>query len=118
MANLAKLRYNGPMRTAKIGVLRNQLSAYLRHVRNGEEVVICDRNVPIARMVPMDSPAPTVYTDLRRDGLTEEEALLASTRKMKPPTMQMDWDAFWALPRPTVSDEAVREAIEWAKGDR
>jgi hypothetical protein len=30
----------------------------------------------------------------------------------------MDWEAFWALPTGTVSDEAVREAIEWAKGDR
>jgi antitoxin (DNA-binding transcriptional repressor) of toxin-antitoxin stability system len=106
------------MRTAKIGVLRNQLSAYLRHVRNGEEVVIYDRNVLIAKIVPTDSPAPEVETVLHRTGLTEEEALLASTRKMKPPTKQMDWDAFWALPRPTVSDEAVREAIEWAKGDR
>jgi hypothetical protein len=69
-------------------------------------------------MVPMKSAAPTTDTDLRRTGLTEEEVLLASTRKMKPPTKRMDWDAFLALPRPTVSDEAVREAIEWAKGDR
>jgi hypothetical protein len=51
-------------------------------------------------------------------GLTKEEARLASTRKMKPPKEKMDWEAFWALPRPTVSDEAAREAIEWAKGDR
>ena len=106
------------MRTAKIGVLKNQLSAYLRYVRNGEEVVIYDRNVPIAKMVPVNSPAPTVDTDLRRAGLTEVEVLLASTRRMKPPTKVMDWDAFWALPRPTVSDEAVREAIDWAKGER
>jgi hypothetical protein len=33
------------MRTVNIGVLKNQLSAYLR-VRNGEEVVVRDRNVP------------------------------------------------------------------------
>jgi prevent-host-death family protein len=105
------------MRTAKIGVLKNQLSAYLRHVRNGEEVVIYDRNVPIARMVPVESPA-SESDALSQAGLTEEEALLASSRKMRPPTKQMDWDAFLALPRPTVSDEAVREAIAWAKGDR
>jgi hypothetical protein len=34
------------MRTVNIGVLKNQLSAYLRYVRNGEEVVVRDRNVP------------------------------------------------------------------------
>jgi hypothetical protein len=29
----------------------------------------------------------------------------------------MDWEAFWALPAGNVSDEAIKEAIEWAKGD-
>jgi antitoxin (DNA-binding transcriptional repressor) of toxin-antitoxin stability system len=98
------------MRTAKIGVLRNQLSAYLRHVRNGEEVVIYDRNVPIATISPIDPS---------RDRDTEKAELIAAGI-LKPPVdpTPMDWDAFWALPRPTVSDEAVREAIEWAKGDR
>jgi len=103
------------MRTANIGTLKNQLSAYLRYVRNGEEVIICDRNVPVARILPLESDAALAPLQV---GLTEEEARLASTRKMKPPSRKMDWEAFWALPRPTVSDEAVREAIEWAKGDR
>jgi prevent-host-death family protein len=98
------------MRTANIGVLKNQLSAYLRHVRNGEEVVICDRNVPIARMVPME-PSETYG---------EEEARLIAAGIMKPPDdpTPMDWDAFWTLPSANVSDEAVREAIDWAKGER
>jgi prevent-host-death family protein len=98
------------MRTAKIGVLKNQLSAYLRHVRNGEEVVIYDRNVPIARISPIE---PSEDRDA-------EKAKLIAAGILKPPDdpTPMDWDAFWALPRPTVSDEAVREAIEWAKGDR
>jgi antitoxin (DNA-binding transcriptional repressor) of toxin-antitoxin stability system len=98
------------MRTAKIGVLRNQLSAYLHHVRNGEEVVIYDRNVPIAKMVPLE----------QADESEAEAAKLIAAGIMRPPEdpTPMDWDAFWALPRPTVSDEAVREAIEWAKGDR
>jgi prevent-host-death family protein len=98
------------MRTANIGVLKNQLSAYLRYVRNGEEVVICDRNVPIARILPLE-PSETY---------AEEEARLIAAGIMKPPDdpTPMDWDAFWALPRPIVSDEAVREAIDWAKGER
>ena len=103
------------MRTANIGVLKNRLSAYLRYVRNGEEIVVCDRNVPIARILPL---VPDSSLASRKVGLTEEEARLASTRKMKPPKEEMDREAFWALPRPNVSDEAAREAIEWAKGDR
>jgi prevent-host-death family protein len=106
------------MRTAKIGVLRNQLSAYLRHVRNGEEVVIYDRNVPIAKMVPVELPFPTHDVGALKETLTDEDAALVGTGQMKLAEKEMDWDAFWALPRPVVSDEAVREAIEWAKGDR
>jgi prevent-host-death family protein len=98
------------MRTANIGTLKNQLSAYLRLVRNGEEVIICDRNVPVARILPYQ-PA---------EGFDAEEARLIAAGIMTPPKdpTPMDWDAFWALPRPNVSDEAVKEAIEWAKGDR
>jgi antitoxin (DNA-binding transcriptional repressor) of toxin-antitoxin stability system len=106
------------MRTAKIGVLKNQLSAYLRHVRNGEEVVIYDRNVPIAKMVPVDAPYPTHNVGPLKETLSDEDAELVATGRMKLAEKEMDWDAFLALPRPTVSDEAVREAIEWAKGDR
>jgi len=98
------------MRTANIGTLKNQLSAYLRFVRNGEEVIICDRNVPVARILPIQ---PTEDFDA-------EEARLVATGILKLPESSepMDWDAFWKLPRPSVSDEAVREAIEWSKGDR
>jgi|ERR1700679_2409265 prevent-host-death family protein len=98
------------MRTANIGTLKNQLSAYIKLVRNGEEVIVCDRNVPVARILPFEPPA---------DYEAEEAALIAAGI-MTPPrsTKPMDWEAFWALPRASVSDEAVKEAIEWAKGDR
>jgi antitoxin (DNA-binding transcriptional repressor) of toxin-antitoxin stability system len=99
------------MRTVNIGVLKNQLSAYLQLVRKGEEVVVRDRNVPIARIVPFPLPLPP-------EGDHEAEAAyLIATGQMKEAKGKMDWEAFWALPRPNVSDEAVKEAIEWAKGD-
>lgn len=100
------------MRTVNIGTLKNQLSAYLHLVRNGEEVVVRDRNVPIARIVPLPMAFPP-------EGDHEAElAYLISTGQVRPPKQEMDWEAFWALPHPTVSDEAMKEAIEWAKGDR
>ena len=40
------------MRTAKISELKAQLSAHIRYVKNGEEVLILDRNTPVARLVP------------------------------------------------------------------
>ena len=99
------------MRTVNIGVLKNQLSAYLKYVRNGEEVIVRDRNVPVARILPFTLPLPA------EGDRAAEEAYLIATGQLIPAKQEMDWEAFWALPMPTVSDEAVKEAIEWAKGE-
>ncbi|MBI4042702.1 MAG: type II toxin-antitoxin system prevent-host-death family antitoxin [Deltaproteobacteria bacterium] len=40
------------MKKVKIGELKNRLSAFLNLVRKGEEVVVTDRDHPIARMIP------------------------------------------------------------------
>jgi prevent-host-death family protein len=96
------------MKTVNIGELRNQLSAYLQLVRNGEEVVIKDRNVPVARILP-----------IRPASISEEEARLVAEGKMTLPEKEMDWEAFWAIKtRPRVSAEALADAIAWSKGDR
>ena len=97
------------MRTANIGALKNQLSAYLRYVRNGEEVIVCDRNVPVARILPFRAEVD----------YAAEEARLIAAGVLTPPedTTPIDWEAFWALPTANVPDEAIREAIEWAKGE-
>jgi hypothetical protein len=29
----------------------------------------------------------------------------------------MDWDAFWAIPTGNVSDQAIKDAMDWVKGD-
>jgi len=95
------------MRTVNIGELKNQLSAYLQYVRAGEEVIVRDRNMPVARIVP--------YTAM---SASEEEAYLVAAGRLKLPEQEMDWEAFWALPRPNVPhDVAVQAAID-SKGDR
>lgn len=44
----------------KIGVLKNELSKYLRLVNEGVKVIVCDRNNPIAEIVPLsNSPQET-----------------------------------------------------------
>jgi prevent-host-death family protein len=40
------------MRTVNISDLKARLSAHIRIVRDGEEVLVCDRNKPVARIVP------------------------------------------------------------------
>jgi antitoxin (DNA-binding transcriptional repressor) of toxin-antitoxin stability system len=45
------LRFNQFMRTAKISELKAKLSAHIAYVKSGEEVLILDRNTPVARLV-------------------------------------------------------------------
>ena len=56
------------MKTVNIADLKNQLSAYIQLVRNGEEVIVKDRNLPVARI------SPYALTDLSED----ERQLVAS----------------------------------------
>ena len=95
------------MRSVNIGELKNQLSAYLQYVRNGEEVIVRDRNTPVARILPIQA-----------DSFTEDDAELVASGAMKLPEQEMDWDAFFAIPVGNVPhDVAVEAAIE-SRGDR
>jgi prevent-host-death family protein len=76
------------MASVKIADLKNNLSAYLRKVRTGEEVIICDRKSPIAKIVPLG----TSDLDL------EEQELIAKGL-MLPPQKPFDADAFFAIGR-------------------
>ena len=40
------------MKRARIAELKANLSKYLAQVRTGDTVIVCDRNTPIARLVP------------------------------------------------------------------
>ncbi|HJN44090.1 MAG: type II toxin-antitoxin system prevent-host-death family antitoxin [Vicinamibacterales bacterium] len=42
------------MKSAKVSELKAKLSGYLSDVRRGETVTVCDRQTPIARLVPLD----------------------------------------------------------------
>jgi prevent-host-death family protein len=100
------------MKSVNIGTLKNQLSAYIRYVRSGEEVLVRDRNVPVAKIVPVTAPNPD------DNDYEAEEAYLIATGQMRPAQEKLDREAFWKLPMPEVSDEALKDAIRWAKGDR
>jgi prevent-host-death family protein len=43
------------MTRVKVSELKARLSAYLRDVKNGETIVVCDRLTPIARLAPIES---------------------------------------------------------------
>ena len=46
------------MKTVNIARFKAQLSRYLRVVRKGEEIVVTDRNLPVAKVCPIREVAP------------------------------------------------------------
>src|SRR5438094_205007 len=75
---------NIAMKTVKIAELKNHLSEHLRAVEAGDEIIVTDRNRPIARIVPHSSverrvriaePFPTSLGSL--DAIHLASALLA-----------------------------------------
>ena len=89
------------MKTVNIAELKNRLSVYLNEVRGGEEIVIRDRNLPIARIVPLN----------RSSGHDDELMTLAAQGKLRLGEGVID-DSFWDLPAPRVAPELLRTALE------
>ena len=59
------------MEKATISQIKNHLSAYLKKLRAGESVLICERDQPIARLVRVEGKAcpDDKLAQLERDGL-------------------------------------------------
>ena len=98
------------MPSVQIADLKNNLSAYLRKVRAGEEVIVCDRKLPIAKIVPLSAG----------DFDLEEQELIAKGL-LRLPKKPFDADAFSAIGQgvrmPRVSDAALQRAMDFARGD-
>ena len=62
------------MRSVTISTLKAQLSAHLKLVQGGEEVLVRDRTKPIARIIPFDG-----------DDYTEQEQRLIAKGLLTPP---------------------------------
>jgi prevent-host-death family protein len=93
------------MKTVQIGDLKNHLSAHLRDVRNGEEILVRDRNEPVARIVP--------YVP---ESIEEQEKLLIARGILRPPKnppkdREKFWAEFRAMPRPKVSGRSAIQAV-------
>jgi prevent-host-death family protein len=59
------------MKKAAVARLKAELSRYLRLVKAGEEIVVTEHDVPVARIVPVRAAGAGVeaWRDLERQGL-------------------------------------------------
>ena len=75
------------MRTVNVAKLKNQLSKYLTFAKGGEEIVIRERNLPVAKLVPFSA-----------EECTEEELLLVAAGKMRLPQSPIDLEKALKIP--------------------
>lgn len=91
------------MRITNIADLRNRLTRYLREVRAGEEIIVRDRQRPIAKIVPF-----TVEDDDADDAALVAAGLMRKGSGTIPPS-------FWKARR---SPLALHAAVASLSADR
>jgi prevent-host-death family protein len=91
------------MRHVNIADLKNQLSAYLHRVRAGEELLIRDRNIPIAKIIP-----------LQEEDAEADELSLVASGQMTLPKKSFREDRFWATGSRLAKTHNLKVAIQQA----
>jgi len=88
------------MRTVNVAKLKDQLSKYLTFAKSGEEVVIRDRNLPVAKLVPF--PA---------EGADDQELKLVAAGRLRLPTVELDVKQLLKVPTGRVKGNKAIRAI-------
>ena len=89
------------MRTTNIAELKTHLSSFLADVKRGEEILISERNKPIAKIVPLHNT----------QDFSAEELALAAAGVLRLPEQQSLPESFWKEKRPAVTSEAAIKAV-------
>jgi prevent-host-death family protein len=88
------------MRSVNIAELKNQLSKYLTFARSGEEIVIRDRNLPVAKLIPFST-----------GDASDEELLLVAAGKMRLPKESADLENLLKAPSGRTMGREVTKAL-------
>jgi antitoxin (DNA-binding transcriptional repressor) of toxin-antitoxin stability system len=95
------------MKTVNIAQLKDQLSRFISEVKAGQEIIIRDRSVAVARLVPMAHHATP----------DEELIALCSEGRIRLGEGLVE-ESFWKMPAPRVSGNALRNAIHAERDGR
>src|ERR1017187_6703753 len=88
------------MRSVNVAELKNRLSKYLTFAKGGEEVVIRDRNLPVAKLVPFSS-----------EGADDQELMLVAAGKLRLPSMRLDAKELLKIPTGRVAGSKAIQAL-------
>ena len=86
------------MKSVKISDLKAHLSAHMQLVRDGEEVLVYDRNKAVARIVP-----------IRLEDRSQKEQRLIARGVLTPPLRRRPVPVVWPVPPGNVSDEVMEQ---------
>ncbi|MBK7597744.1 MAG: type II toxin-antitoxin system prevent-host-death family antitoxin [Acidobacteria bacterium] len=89
------------MKTANVSELKSRLSSYLADVQRGEEIIVRDRNRPIARIVPLT----------RQGGDEIEEMALVAAGVITLPESEKLPPSFWKWKGTSVSEKRAAKAV-------
>jgi prevent-host-death family protein len=88
------------MRTVNIAELKNKLSSYITYAKAGETIVIRDRNLPVAKLIPFVA-----------EDASEEDLALVAAGIMRLPENPDGLDRLWEMPWPKVEGDAATKAL-------
>ena len=103
---MGHIGYNDHMRRVKISDLKARLSAHIQLVKDGEEVLVCDHNKPVARIVPVGL----------EDQPEREQRLIA--RGVLIPPLKKRQSVSWPKPPGHVSDRAMEHVWQEERESR
>lgn len=95
------------MRMVNISDLKAQLSAHIQLVKDGEEVLVCDRNQPVARIVPC-----------HLEDHSEQERRLVARGVLSPPLKKRRSPVAWPEPPGAISDDVMEKVWRKEREDR
>jgi prevent-host-death family protein len=90
-----------------ISDLKARLSAHIQIVRDGEEVLVCDRDQPVARIVPC-----------HLEDRSQQERRLVARGVLTPPLKKRSASASWPEPPGNISDRAMEEVLRKERESR
>jgi antitoxin (DNA-binding transcriptional repressor) of toxin-antitoxin stability system len=88
------------MRSGNVAERKNRLSKYLPFARDGEEVEIRDRDLPVAILVPFSA-----------EGADDRELVLIAAGKLRLPKVRLNGKEFLKIPTGSVAGNKSIRAV-------
>jgi prevent-host-death family protein len=88
------------MRSVNVAELKNRLSKYLSFAKSGEEVVIRDRNLPVAKLVPFSA-----------EDADDQDLVLVAAGKLRLPETRLNVEALMKIRTGKVAGQKAIRAL-------